>query len=230
MKNKHFTLIELLVVIAIIAILAAMLLPALSAARERARSANCISKLKQIGLADIMYAGDNKDMIAGGNATYTYLIGSDFDYVDARDPYVPLMRGGYLGTAYEITSGTDFNEHKRIYWQCPSDSTNIERLSAPGRTYSTSYFIVFSSNNWWSGNPYGRDVYRHIVGRDRPSNTIFCDTIVIGADTATTKRNHPTNLNVLALGGDVRTVNGAETQTYSGGITNYIPQKLDELE
>lgn len=59
--KRGFTLIELLVVVAIIAILAAMLLPALSKARERARTAVCMSNLKQLGLAFIMYLDNHEE-------------------------------------------------------------------------------------------------------------------------------------------------------------------------
>ena len=63
MKRTAFTLIELLAVIAIIAILAAILFPVFSQAREAAKKTQSMSNLRQVGLASLMYAGDNEDML-----------------------------------------------------------------------------------------------------------------------------------------------------------------------
>ena len=85
MLHKKFTLIELLVVIAIIAILAAMLLPALSAARARAHQVSCLSNQKQMGTNHLMYADDN----SGSFVTYYET------FSDKKGSWVTLFKKQY---------------------------------------------------------------------------------------------------------------------------------------
>jgi prepilin-type N-terminal cleavage/methylation domain-containing protein/prepilin-type processing-associated H-X9-DG protein len=117
-EKLGFTLIELLVVIAIIAILAAMLLPALFKAKSHSQKTSCLNNLKQLGVCWQMYAHENNDLLVPNNS------------VNAMPPINPLLKGASWALADPVVSNVqegllfEYNRSLGIY-HCPADRSTL---------------------------------------------------------------------------------------------------------
>jgi len=201
--SHGFTLVALLVIVAVLAILAAMLLPALASAKKKAQRINCVNNLKQIGLAFRIWEGDNGD----------------------KPPMaVPMVSGG----TQEYDTGADTFRHFKILANqlstpriliCPADDRVAAVDFARLKNRNVSYFVGLDADETHPERFLAGD--RNLTGVSEPENGIL--TLVPGGPVGWTTALHNNQGNVGLADGSVQSVSNSGLRRLlqnSGAPTN----------
>ena len=156
-----FTLVELLVVIAIIGILVALLLPAIQAARESARRAQCMNNMKQIGIAMQLYVDTHKELPAGAKGC---CYGTWANYILPHLEQADVAKLWKDGKLYNSSVNWDFIQRRVPDYTCPSDTPATSSIACavpiPNHNYAANYGnTVYGQHDFqtvtFEGSPFG---------------------------------------------------------------------------